>query len=135
MIGATQHPITAEDVLTVVREFYARVRCHPELGPVFSTHVAEWPNHEAKIAQFWRSALLHERGYDGNPMQKHIAAGNVNAEHFPIWLDLFDSVLADLMSQQNAARWSALAHRIGQSLTFGLVQATNRADDAIPSLR
>ncbi len=112
--------ITAEEIGKVVAVFYARIRKHPVLGEVFAVHVTDWPEHEAKIASFWRNAILLERSYSGNPMRKHMAAGNVHGEHFPQWLALFDEVLRDTVSEDQAAAWSELAHRIGQGLRFGL---------------
>lgn len=113
-------PVTAEEIDTVVRDFYARIRSHPVLGPVFANHVTDWPEHEAKIAGFWRNAILFERGYAGNPMMAHVAAGDVTVEMFAPWLDLFESVLRRHLAPPAAEAWNQLARRIGQSLGFGL---------------
>ncbi len=112
--------ITADDIARVVASFYAAIRQHPGLGPVFAAHVTDWPAHEAKIAAFWRNAILLERSYDGNPMQAHLAAGNVKGAMFPAWLGLFDSVLTHELRPDQAEAWSALAHRIGSSLRMGV---------------
>ena len=125
--------ITADQISAVTTAFYARVRAHPTLGPIFAAHVDDWPSHEAKIAGFWRNAILLERSYAGNPMQIHKAAGNVHAEHFPIWLALFDEVLEKQLPEVTAKSWSALAHRIGRGLSMGLTPVT-KADDAPPQL-
>lgn len=82
--------------------------------------MTDWPAHEAKIARFWRNAILLERSYDGNPMQAHRAAGNVKGPMFEVWLGLFDSVLRRTLPAQTAAAWSDLAHRIGRGLRMGL---------------
>lgn len=113
-------PVTAEQIDRVVAEFYASVRRHPVLGPVFAAHVTDWPAHEAKIAGFWRNAILFERSYDGNPMAVHKAAGNVRPGMFIPWLALFDATLARSLPPETAAAWSALAHRIGRGLSLGL---------------
>jgi hemoglobin len=113
-------PVTVEQIQSVVAKFYARVRVDPMLGPVFSAHVKEWPTHEAKIVLFWRNALLRERCYDGNPMQVHAAAGDVERDHFAVWLSLFDAILAQELPPPLAQAWSALAHRIGRGLSYGL---------------
>ncbi|WP_420858258.1 group III truncated hemoglobin [Marivivens marinus] len=112
--------VTADQIDRVVATFYDCVRRHPGLGPVFAAHVTDWPAHEAKIARFWRNAILFERSYDGNPMQVHRAAGNVRPPMFDIWLGLFDSVLRLELPEDTAAAWSALAHRIGRGLRLGL---------------
>jgi hemoglobin len=112
--------VSAVQIADVVAAFYARVRRDPQLAPVFAAHVDDWPAHEAKIASFWRNALLYERVYDGNPMQKHMAAGNVSPQHFGQWLAHFDAVLHESLSTDIADAWSLLAHRIGHGLRFGL---------------
>ena len=116
--------VTEDQIDRVVASFYDAVRSHPGLGPVFAAHVTDWPRHEAKIARFWRNAILHERGYDGNPLAVHRAAGNVRAGMFDVWLGLFDSVLRHELPADTAAAWSALAHRIGRGLMFGMQETT-----------
>ncbi len=112
--------LTGEQMGRVVATFYAGIRAHPDLGPVFARHVSAWPEHEAKIADFWASAILHERSYSGNPMQTHISAGDVRPEHFKHWLSLFDRVLQQELTQDTARQWSELAHRIGRGLSYGV---------------
>lgn len=123
--------ISPDQIARVVATFYAAIRQHPGLGPVFAAHVTDWPQHEEKIARFWRNAILHERVYDGNPLAAHRDAGNVRPGMFEVWLGLFDSVLKLELPPGTAAEWSALAHRIGRGLMFGL-QGT---EGAPPSLR
>lgn len=122
--------ITPDQIDRVVATFYAAVRRHPGLGPVFAVHVRDWPAHEAKIAAFWRNAILHERSYDGNPLAAHRKAGNVRLPMFAVWLGLFDSVLHLELPPDAAGQWSALAHRIGRGLMFGL----QGADEGAPPL-
>lgn len=126
--------VTPAEIDAVVADFYAAIRTHPGLGPVFASHVTDWPAHEAKIARFWRNALLYERVYDGNPMQVHKAAGNVHPGMFDPWLGLFDATLRRNLTPTIAAQWSALAHRIGMGLRYGLVPASMDAE-GVPSLR
>ena len=113
-------PISDIELRDVVHDFYAAIRAHPVLGPVFGAHVKDWPEHEEKIIAFWRNAILLERSYDGNPMLAHREAGNVNGPMFPVWLGLFDSVLNRELRADQATAWSALAHRIGSSLRMGV---------------
>lgn len=126
--------VTPAEIDRVVAEFYAAIRLHPGLGPVFAAHVTDWPAHEARIAAFWRNAILFEKSYDGNPLAVHKAAGNVRPGMFDPWLALFDSVLRRTLRPDVAAAWSALAHRIGQGLRYGVVEA-QRFDDGVPKLR
>lgn len=112
--------VTVEQIDRVVAVFYGAVRRHAVLGPVFAGHVADWPAHEARIAAFWRNAILYERSYDGNPMRVHRQAGDVRPDHFPVWLALFDETLRRTLPPDAARAWSALAHRIGQGLRMGI---------------
>lgn len=125
--------ITAAEIDRVVADFYAAIRTHTALGPVFAAHVTDWVAHEEKIARFWRNAILMERSYDGNPMQAHRNAGNVRPGMFAPWLALFDSVLTRNLAPETAAAWSALAHRIGQGLRYGVVDQASHAD-GVPKL-
>ncbi|MCJ1901781.1 MULTISPECIES: group III truncated hemoglobin [Paracoccus] len=118
--------VTPEQIDRVVATFYAAVRRHEVLGPVFAAHVADWPEHEAKIARFWRNAILYERGYDGNPMQVHMRTGDVKAQHFAPWLMLFDETLRRTLPPETAKAWSALAHRIGAGLRMGVEDLRER---------
>lgn len=115
--------LTAAQIDSVVATFYAAVRQDPELSVVFNNHIQDWPEHEIKIASFWRNAILKERSYSGNPMQAHQAAGDVKPDHFPIWLGLFDEVLHKELPPELANAWSRLAHRIGQGLSYGLTMS------------
>jgi hemoglobin len=113
-------PVTEDQITRVVTAFYAAARVHPVLGPVFAAHVGDWPAHEAKIARFWANAILHAHSYDGNPLAVHRAAGDVKAAMFDDWLALFDRTLAAQLPDETARPWSALAHRIGRGLIYGL---------------
>ena len=126
--------VTPEQIDRVVAVFYAAIRRHEVLGPIFGRHVTDWPEHEEKIARFWRNAILYERSYDGNPMRTHMQAGDVKAEHFAPWLMLFDETLRRTLPADLAAQWSALAHRIGAGLRMGVEDLRERPTGA-PILR
>ncbi len=126
--------VTPEQIDRVVAVFYAAIRRHEVLGPIFGRHVTDWPEHEEKIARFWRNAILYERSYDGNPMRTHMQAGDVKAEHFAPWLMLFDETLRRTLPEDTAAGWSALAHRIGAGLRMGVEDLRERRAGA-PILR
>lgn len=134
MVSLARFDITREEIARVVAQFYARVRDHPGLGPVFAVHVADWPAHEAKVTDFWANAILNERVYDGNPLAVHRDAGNVRPGMFETWLTLFDRVLAEQLRADQARAWSALAHRIGRSLRAGVVER-HAGPGGVPILR
>ncbi len=128
--------ISPEQIDRVVLVFYARVRQHSILGPVFAKHISDdgWDVHEEKVAGFWRNAILRERSYAGNPMRAHVKAENVQPPHFQEWLALFDDVLHEQLPKNTANSFSALAHRIGTGLRTGLEQV-RAPKDAPPNLR
>ena len=121
--GVPRLLVKQAQIARVVTVFYAGVREHPQLGPIFDAHVTDWPAHQEKIVRFWSNALLSHCGYDGNPMAVHRAAGNVKAVHFAVWLAMFDAALKQELPADLAGAWSALAHRIGRGLKYGLEPA------------
>jgi hemoglobin len=123
--------ITEQQIDHVVARFYARIRVHPVLGPVFATHVAddEWPAHEAKIAGFWSNAILRTKTYSGNPMRVHVSLPDILPDHFPIWLGLFHEVLQAELPTDTARSWSALANRIGEGFRAGVVSMRQPKDE------
>ncbi|WP_341863049.1 group III truncated hemoglobin [Gymnodinialimonas sp. 57CJ19] len=130
--------VTEAQIRLVLDRFYARVRENPDLAPIFhhtvGTDPQVWEAHIAKIARFWRNALLRDPVYDGNPMLAHAGVAAIQPEHFAIWLGIFDDVLTEVLPPDVAARWSLVAHRIGRGLSLGLRAARARQSD-IPDLR
>lgn len=129
-----------EDIDRLMRAFYARIRAHDVLGPIFARAISaqdgdEWRAHEDKIASFWRNAIQIDREYRGSPMQAHLMNGEVKPEHFPIWLGLFHDTAREVLPAGKAAAISALAERIGQGLRWGLESAQERHDQGPPKLR
>ncbi|MEM7089615.1 MAG: group III truncated hemoglobin [Pseudomonadota bacterium] len=127
-------PATPDQINAQAHAFYARVRQHDLLGPVFARHVTDWPAHEAKIAAFWRNAILFERSYDGNPHRVHMERPDIKPEMFAHWLDLFEEVADHTLPSEIATPWVALARRIGAGMKAG-VQSARQPKDAPPILR
>lgn len=128
-------PLSEADIARVVAAFYAEVRRHPVLGPVFAAHVPEggWPAHEAKIDAFWRGAILKQPGYGGNPMAAHMAARDVEAGHFVQWLALFETVVTREIGGELGAAWVAMAQRIGRGMRLA-VEDRDRPAGSVPRL-
>lgn len=119
--------ITPEEIDRLVAAFYTRIRAHAGLGPVFARAIAledgpEWRVHEAKIASFWRNAIGMDRSYNGSPMQVHVANPEVMPGMFSTWLELFEETARDELTEAQAERITALAHKIGASLRYGVTQ-------------
>jgi len=116
--------ITRGDIRSLVARFYDKARRHPRLGTIFHTHVGEdedaWTAHLAKIEDFWANVMLKDRAYDGNPMQDHMAIGQLRATDFDIWLGLFHETAAEVLPQEKAKAFIIMSDRIGRSLAMGI---------------
>lgn len=126
--------LTGDEVDRMMTAFYAAIRRHEVLGPVFRAHIGEsaeaWAAHEEKIGRFWKNAILREGGYSGSPMQVHRAAPDILPEHFALWLDLFDETGKRILRPEAAAAWSAIAHRIGRAFRMGVEEARRPQTEA-----
>lgn len=101
----------------LVERFYETIRQDVMLGPIFAQKIADWPQHLARMKAFWASMMLESGRYSGNPMQKHIAIGGLNAAHFERWSALWGQALAVVApNAQVSDRFRDAATRIGESL-------------------
>jgi len=117
-------------VRRVVDAFYAKARRDPVIGPVFNRVIADadWPAHLATIANFWSSMLLGTGSYQGRPMPKHLAIGDLADRHFERWLALFRQTVTELCTPDVAALFVDRAERIAHSFRIGL--AIHRGEDS-----
>lgn len=72
----------------LLRRFYADVRQHHVIGPIFHRQIQDWPPHLELIADFWSNVTGGPVRYSGPMPFKHLALG-IDAEHFDAWLDLW----------------------------------------------
>ena len=49
--GVPRLLVKQAQIARVVTVFYAGVREHPQLGPIFDAHVTDWPAHQEKIVR------------------------------------------------------------------------------------
>ena len=110
---------TTEEISQLVNQFYGRVRADPVLGPIFDSHIDDWPAHLQVMVQFWSSILKGSGEYSGTPMPKHVALPDIEASMFHRWLDLFHATTAELPNRDMANQADELARRIARSLWFG----------------
>jgi hemoglobin len=104
-----------EKLRTLLWHFYADVRQHQVIGPIFNARIQNWPEHVSKIAEFWARATGGPSTYTGQMPLKHLALG-LEPEHFAAWLQLWDWNCRRHLPPAEAAELSALAHGIGQRL-------------------
>lgn len=106
---------TKEDVETLVNSFYRKARTHDLLGPVFASRIADdqWPDHLQRMYAFWNAILFAEKGFEGNPMQKHLALP-IADEHFSHWLILFNQTIDETFCGPKAEEARKRAASIAQ---------------------
>lgn len=108
----------------LVREFYARIRVHPVLGPIFNARIDDWDLHMSRLRAFWSSVALGTGAYSGSPMQKHVPLP-VDGRHFDMWLELFCDTARELCPPIAAEHFIERARRIAESLELAIA-AENR---------
>jgi hemoglobin len=105
----------------LVREFYAKVRADPRLGPIFEDRLGnDWEAHLLRMIDFWSSLMLTTGRYAGRPLQKHLALGNVRPADFDIWLRLFEETAVDIGGDAFAAAFMAKARRVAASFQMAM---------------
>jgi hemoglobin len=75
-------------LMGLLRQFYADVRQHREIGPIFNQQIRNWPEHVEKIGDFWSAVIGGPPGYGGPMPQRHFPLG-LEERHFQAWLDLW----------------------------------------------
>lgn len=101
----------------LVDRFYAEIRRHPRLGPLFEARLAGiWDMHLERMKRFWRSVLLHSGEYSGQPVAKHNALPDLREDDFMIWLEVFETTTDSLFDSQLSASILTVARRIARSL-------------------
>ena len=102
-------------LIYLLRHFYADVRQHREIGPIFTAHIQDWPAHLEKIANFWSNVTGGPIAYEGPMPQKHFPLG-LEAHHFEAWLGLWSRHCQAHLAPTEAAELIAAAEGIGQRL-------------------
>ncbi len=102
-------------LLHLLRHFYADVRQHTAIAPIFAAHITDWPAHLEKIAYFWSGATGGPARYSGPMPFKHVSLGLQEA-HFQAWLDLWQRHCRAHLPAREATELIALAETIGQRL-------------------
>ena len=113
--------MTEEDLARLVDRFYAKVRTDDDLGPLFNSAVADWPEHLEKLTAFWSSVMLTSGRYKGSPMAAHLRHRSaIKPEMFDRWLELWIETARETLDEIGAAGVAAKAERIAESLRLGL---------------
>src|SRR5690554_2801087 len=119
--GTLADTITEENISTMVYTFYARVRRHETLGPVFNDRLeGRWKMHQENMVDFWSNVLLRTGRYFGNPLVKHRKVSAIERGHFDEWLELFRETLEDIYTPETGEVIHLAARRMASGLTHGL---------------
>ena len=102
-------------LLFLLKHFYADVRQHNLIGPIFAAQIKDWPAHLEKIADFWSGASGGPANYRGPMPQRHFPLG-LGETHFEAWLDLWRRHCRAHLGAQEAAEMIKLAEGIGERL-------------------
>lgn len=107
------------DIQIFVNKFYRKVQTDPLLSPVFAAKIpdAAWPAHLQRMYAFWNAILFAEKGFDGNPMQKHFALP-IGEKHFSTWLTLFNATIDEAFRGPKAEEAKQRAKSIAQIMNF-----------------
>ncbi len=119
--AALADTITEENITTMVYTFYARIRRHETLGPVFNNRLeGRWKLHQENMVDFWSNVLLRTGRYFGNPLVKHRNVSAIQRGHFDEWLELFRETLEEIYTPETVDKIHLAAQRMAGGLTHGL---------------
>lgn len=106
-----------ERLVVLLRRFYADVRQHQLIGPVFNRTIHDWPTHLEKIADFWSNVTGGPIRYAGPMPLKHVPLG-LAPEHFEAWLDLWRRHCRAHIRGAEADELIAAAESIGERIRW-----------------
>jgi hemoglobin len=109
-----------EGILKLVTQFYADVRQHAVLGPIFNGQIDDWEAHLAKITEFWALQTGGKARYGGGFAGAHMPLG-LKPEHFEQWLALWEFNNARALAPREAEEMNAIARRLAGRL-FAVTQ-------------
>lgn len=118
-------------VRDVVHGFYDEIRRDDLLGPVFANQIADerWPQHLAKMCDFWSATLLRTDRYEGRPLPPHLVIPELDERHFRRWLQLFRKTVNRVCAPEVAAIFMSRAMRIAHS--FRMAIAFHRGENTM----
>ena len=114
-----------DPLMKLLKHFYADVRQHQVIGPIFTAHIDNWPEHLEKIADFWSGVTGGPRLYSGPMPWKHVALG-LEEQHFEAWLGLWHRNCKIHLPPAEATEMIEAAEMIGQRLRYILRNVANQ---------
>jgi len=111
------HPDIDEVLIDrMVETFYGKIRNDAQLGPIFNTRIDDrWPQHLAKMKDFWSSLMLTSGRYKGRPMPVHMQMSEVEPQDFTRWLELFRATAHEVCPDDIAELFISRAQKVAES--------------------
>ncbi|KEO75724.1 group III truncated hemoglobin [Anditalea andensis] len=117
-----------KDVSFLVRNFYAKVRVHADLGPIFNGIVNDWESHLERLIDFWEIILLNTGPGAGkfNPVKVHkevdqVTGYKIHQALFGHWLEMWFSSLDEHFEGANAHFAKEHARKMAHILFFRIM--------------
>jgi len=121
--------LNRNDVSLLVRSFYAKVRVHPHLGPIFNGVVDDWETHLERLTDFWEMVILNTGPGAGkfNPVKAHKEVDHqteqqINQALFGHWLELWFTTLDEHFRGKNTEFAKEHARRMAHILFFRIME-------------
>lgn len=104
-----------EGILAFIKPFYADVRQHALLGPIFNARIQDWPAHMERIAEFWARQAGGPSTYDGGFAGAHLRLG-IPPDLVPQWLELWQFNCERQLAEPERTEMLQLARHLGANL-------------------
>ena len=102
-------------LMNLLRHFYADLRQHAVLGPIFNERIKDWPAHLETIADFWMRVTGGPAYYEGAVVARHMPL-QLEGTHFDTWLGMWEHHCRAWLSSETALEMVALARQIAPRL-------------------
>lgn len=108
-----------EGLNVLLHHFYADVRQHQVIGPIFNQRIHDWPGHLQIIGEFWARQTGGPSAYPGGMAAKHLPLDLTRA-HFLHWLQLWEFNCHRNLRAPEAGEMIQLARRLAENLQRNL---------------
>lgn len=112
-----------KEIDILVRRFYAKVRDHEMLGPIFNGIIDDWDHHLIHLSDFWEMILLNSGPGAGkfNPAKVHRevddkVGNSIDQVHFGNWLQLWFQTIEEHFEGKNAEYAKEHARRMAHNI-------------------
>lgn len=109
----------------LLRNFYASLQEHPELGPIFAQHVDDWPSHFFTVREFWALQTGGPSIYRGGMAARHVPL-RLQPHHFDQWLEQWSISCRAHFDEREAEELIVIANKIGERLRLIAKAAESR---------